>query len=217
MLVITSVAMADDAPPDAPEKLTRLTLNFEAAVERATGPLRAAYVSELEKLKKEYTKAGELQSALAVDATIKSIEALPASSATANQTSNSRRRKYTYQFVPGLFDYAAATKRATDLGGIVAFPRTENDIDTLAKLAAESGAPQILLGATRASAADAEWICSDGTKLETSIFRKIIHLEEPGRTVLRLGDGRAVGLGDPKSLNAHALTPLPFIVAIQKP
>lgn len=63
------------ASPKAVERLDKLTKSYEAAVERATDPLRKTYLAELEKLRTEFTKAGDLSSALAVDARIKEMSA----------------------------------------------------------------------------------------------------------------------------------------------
>lgn len=54
----------------------KLQDNYDAAIARATAPITATYVKELEKLKADYTRAGDLKSALAADELIK--EALAA-------------------------------------------------------------------------------------------------------------------------------------------
>lgn len=64
---------AQDAP--LPEKLSTLKTSYQAAVARATTPLTKTYLSELERLKIEYTKKGDLQAALAVDAELKLLVA----------------------------------------------------------------------------------------------------------------------------------------------
>ena len=60
---------AQDAP--IPEKLTTLKTSYKAAINRATAPLTKTYLEELDRLKIDYTKKGDLQAALAVDAEIK--------------------------------------------------------------------------------------------------------------------------------------------------
>jgi phenylalanyl-tRNA synthetase alpha subunit len=54
--------------------LSTLRATYELAVSRATTPLLKAYISQLEKLKIEYTKAAKLQEALAVDSEIKKFK-----------------------------------------------------------------------------------------------------------------------------------------------
>ena len=56
-----------------PEKLDRLRSSYEAAVTRATDPLRKTYLAELEKLKADFTRKAQLEEALAVDREIKKL------------------------------------------------------------------------------------------------------------------------------------------------
>jgi len=60
-----------------PEKLRRLRANYNTAVERVVTPLKRTYETELQRLKIDYTKAGDLESALAVDAEIKALSDKP--------------------------------------------------------------------------------------------------------------------------------------------
>ncbi len=55
-----------------PDRLVTLRANYEQAIARATGPVNLQYRDALLKLKMEYTKAGNLEAALAVDDEIKS-------------------------------------------------------------------------------------------------------------------------------------------------
>ena len=56
-----------------PERLAKLRANYLAAVDRAMAPLRNTYTSELERLKAEFTRAADLDAALAVDAELKRL------------------------------------------------------------------------------------------------------------------------------------------------
>ena len=76
-LVATSIFGAE------PEKLTKLRGSYESAMTKATAPIQKTYVAELQKLKIEFTKAGNLEGALAIDAEIKSLEKTPAETANA--------------------------------------------------------------------------------------------------------------------------------------
>ena len=60
-----------------PDKLERLRGNYSNAVEWVVTPLKRTYETELQRLKLEYTKAGNLEAALAVDAEIKTLSAKP--------------------------------------------------------------------------------------------------------------------------------------------
>ena len=64
-LVTASILAAE------PEKLAKLRGSYESAISKATAPIQKTYVSELEKLKIEFTKAGNLEAALAVDSELK--------------------------------------------------------------------------------------------------------------------------------------------------
>jgi hypothetical protein len=71
--ILISLQPQLSAQPAAAEKLSKLSQSYEAASERALAPLRQTYLAELAKLKTEYTKAGDLDSALAVDAVMKQL------------------------------------------------------------------------------------------------------------------------------------------------
>ena len=70
---ITLSLSAQDAP--LPDKLSALKTSYHAAVSRATAPLTKTYATELERLKIDYTKKGDLSAALAVDAELKALAA----------------------------------------------------------------------------------------------------------------------------------------------
>jgi hypothetical protein len=71
LLLVASISAAQDTTA-VPEKLHSLKASYEAAVQRATAPLTKTYIQELQKLKTEYTKAGNLQAALAAEALLRS-------------------------------------------------------------------------------------------------------------------------------------------------
>jgi hypothetical protein len=71
VLLLARVSLAQDTAA-VPEKLQSLKASYEAAVQRATAPLTKTYIQELQKLKTEYTKAGNLQAAIAAEALLKS-------------------------------------------------------------------------------------------------------------------------------------------------
>jgi len=72
-LLATSLAAQETKP--LPDKVASLKLNYEAALVRATMPITNTYLQELEKLKRDYTKAGNLEGALAADAILKEFAA----------------------------------------------------------------------------------------------------------------------------------------------
>ena len=59
-----------------PDKLTKLRGSYESAMTKATAPIQKTYTTELEKLKIEFTKAGKLEDALAIDGELKRIAEL---------------------------------------------------------------------------------------------------------------------------------------------
>lgn len=66
LVLLTAFANAAE-----PEKLLKLRSSYESAVTKATAPIQRTYLQELEKLKVEFTKAGKLEDALAIDTEIK--------------------------------------------------------------------------------------------------------------------------------------------------
>jgi len=62
-LLATCIYGAED--PALPERVKTLTSNYEAAIARANAPLTKTYLDELNKMKLEYTRAGEPRIGLA--------------------------------------------------------------------------------------------------------------------------------------------------------
>lgn len=67
-----------------PDKLQALQKSYDAAVTKATAPLTKTYLQELQKLKAEYTKAGDLKSAVATEDLISSLSLVPGAPNAAN-------------------------------------------------------------------------------------------------------------------------------------
>jgi hypothetical protein len=72
LLCIPLTVLAQSSPP-VPEKLTALKTSYEGAIARATSPITKTYVVELQKLRTQFTKKGDLQAALAVDNELKML------------------------------------------------------------------------------------------------------------------------------------------------
>ena len=76
-IIITTVgifhafALSAQESKALPDKVVSLKFNYEAAIQRATTPITRTYLQELQKLKMEYTKVGNLEAALATDAILK--------------------------------------------------------------------------------------------------------------------------------------------------
>ncbi|MES2598744.1 MAG: hypothetical protein V4662_25650 [Verrucomicrobiota bacterium] len=66
-LAAVGMAFAQTESVPLPEKLKKLQENYDAAIARANAPITSTYIKELEKLKAEFTKAGDLKAALATD------------------------------------------------------------------------------------------------------------------------------------------------------
>ena len=90
--MLCSLAIATE-----PERLTKLRSSYEAAIQRANSPIIKTYISELEKLKIESTKAGRLEDALAIDSEIKKLQGLsnPATEVTLPTTTPASSKKLT--------------------------------------------------------------------------------------------------------------------------
>ncbi|MFZ2278001.1 MAG: hypothetical protein WAW39_09380 [Prosthecobacter sp.] len=69
--VFHALALSAQDSKALPDKVVALKFNYEAAIQRATTPITRTYLQELQKLKMEYTKAGNLEAALATDAIFK--------------------------------------------------------------------------------------------------------------------------------------------------
>jgi hypothetical protein len=67
VLTLVGASILGAENPAFPERLKTLTANYEAAIARASEPLTRTYLNELNKMKLEYTRAGDLQSALLVE------------------------------------------------------------------------------------------------------------------------------------------------------
>ncbi len=72
-LLLVAGSSRSETPP-LPGKLAALRESYHRAMERAAEPIRATYVQELRKLRDEYTKAGQLQPALAVDEELNALQ-----------------------------------------------------------------------------------------------------------------------------------------------
>jgi hypothetical protein len=70
LTLVTASSFGQDAG-EVPPRLQSLKTNYEAAVARATAPLTATYMQELERLKAEFARAGDLKAALLADTWIK--------------------------------------------------------------------------------------------------------------------------------------------------
>jgi len=69
---LASVLFAQDSAKE-PEELASLRDSYQAAIARATTPLTKTYVTELERLRTDFTKKGDLQAALAVDTELRAL------------------------------------------------------------------------------------------------------------------------------------------------
>lgn len=69
--IFHAIALTAQDSKALPDKVVALKFNYEAAIQRATTPITRTYLQELQKLKMEYTKAGNLEAALATDAILK--------------------------------------------------------------------------------------------------------------------------------------------------
>jgi hypothetical protein len=85
LLLPVPASLAQTPAGATPERLLSLRGSFERALERVTAPVRVQYRDELIKLKTEYTKAGNLEAALAVENELK--ERFPAPPPISNASS----------------------------------------------------------------------------------------------------------------------------------
>jgi len=69
------IGLAQEHPKSQPAALVKLRMNWQQSVSEVTAPLNNKYHEALVKMKTDFTRAGNLDDALAVDAEIKQIEA----------------------------------------------------------------------------------------------------------------------------------------------
>lgn len=70
-VLLIAIHAAAQQPRELPEKVRSLKANYEAAVRRVVEPLTRTYQQELEKLKADYTRNGDLAAAIAVETLLK--------------------------------------------------------------------------------------------------------------------------------------------------
>lgn len=105
-----------------PEKLTKLRGSYESAVTKATAPIQKTYTTELEKLKIEFTKAGKLEDALAIDSELKRVaeSVLPHP-----QAENGKLRLSKFKTVDDFFAWLATTTWESSKDNTLRFPRID--------------------------------------------------------------------------------------------
>ena len=86
LIMLLSVSIHAQSGSALPDKLQALQKSYDAAVTKATAPLTKTYLQELQKLKAEYTKAGDLKSAVATEDLISSLSLVPGAPDAANVT-----------------------------------------------------------------------------------------------------------------------------------
>lgn len=84
VLLLSSLSVFGQGESTLPDKLHALQKSYDAAVTKATAPLTKTYLQELQKLKAEYTKAGDLKSAVATEDLISSLSLVPGAPNAAN-------------------------------------------------------------------------------------------------------------------------------------
>jgi len=71
--IILLIVFASSLLAAEPEKLVSLRVSYQSAITKATAPIQKTYLAELEKLKSEFTRSGNLEAALAVDTELKTV------------------------------------------------------------------------------------------------------------------------------------------------
>jgi hypothetical protein len=191
-----------------PEKLISLRTSWERARDQATQPIDVKYKVALKQLLDSFTKNGDLTAALAVKVELDKVSTTPPNVTKSTLSERSTKIKYRYEFFSEPCVYSIAVERAKAAGGIIAFPRSERDMNEFRDLADKAKAPQIWLGVTREPFSESNWICADGSELAPQLASKVQNLEKVQYTNLRLGEGSGLS-------THHSSAPLPFIIAIQ--
>jgi hypothetical protein len=88
------MGFAQEEPKPEPAELVKLRVAWQRSVSQVTAPLNDRYCGALVKMKTDFTRAGNLEDALAVDAEIKAVEALEGPLRTLNEVFGTWRITY---------------------------------------------------------------------------------------------------------------------------
>jgi len=208
-IIISLTVFAIAAHSQEPEKLANLRSSWQRARDQATQPLDTKYRTALQQLMNSFTKAGDLNSAVAVKAELEKLT--PAASDTSKQsllTEHPKKISYRYEFISDALTYDKAVERAKTTGGVLAFPRNDRELKELHELTGKAKVRQIWLGVSREQFAGSKWFCADGSELGTQFSDTLGGQDGKGYTNARLQDGYLKP--------HHPSAPLPFIIAIPK-
>ena len=208
-IVISIIAIALGAHSQEPEKLSNLRSSWQRAREQATQPLDTKYRTALQQLMDSFTKAGDLNSALAVKSELEKVAPVAAGASIQSMSSDAPKKSaYRYDFISDAETYDKAVERAKAAGGVIAFPRNDREMKELHELADKAKVPQIWVGLTREQFAGSKWLCADGSELAKQFSSALGDQDGKGYTNVRLQSGYLKP--------HHPSAPLPFIIAIPK-
>lgn len=209
IIIISLIALALAAHSQEPEKLTNLRSSWQRARDQATQPLDAKYRTALQQLMDGFTKAGDLNSALAVKAELEKLAPVASDSSKQSLLAGTPKKiSYRYEFISDALTYDKAVERAKSSGGVIAFPRSDRELKELHELADKAKVPQIWVGLTREQFAGSKWMCADGSELAKQFSSALGDQDGKSYTNARLQSGYL-------KLH-HSSAPLPFIIAIPK-
>lgn len=208
IIALTIGILAVAGHSQEPEKLASLRSSWQRARDQAIQPVDVKYRVALEQMMDSFTKAGDLNSALAVRTELEKLNGTPQNSSVSAPTEQDPKKiKYRYEFIEAPIIYAAAVERAKAAGGHIAFPKSEREIKEFREMADEMKVKEIFLGVRREPFPDSKWICADGSELDKDLLSRTTNLDQSTYTILRLGLGSALSAH-------HHMAPLPFIIAI---
>jgi hypothetical protein len=208
-IIISLTAFVLGAHSQEPEKLTNLRSSWQRARDQATQPLDTKYRTALQQMMDSFTKAGDLNSALAVKSELEKLDPVASGASKPSLLSETPKKiGYRYEFISDACTYDKAVDRAKAAGGVVAFPRNDRDIKEFRELADKAKALQIWLGISREQFAGSKWLCSDGSELGQQFSSQLGAQDGAGFTSVRL-QGSALKIHHPSA-------PLPFIIATPK-
>ncbi|MBV6498159.1 MAG: hypothetical protein CJBNEKGG_00374 [Prosthecobacter sp.] len=194
-LLVLTVPLFGAPPPE----LAALKLSFEKAKQQAVSPLEKKYSDALTALKVRFTKEGNLEAALEVDAELKALVssqsiAQPATSAT-QATSPPTPGLKTQQVVRGDFAYTlvhaeVSWKEAVDacrqMGGDLAAFESWSEWERVYRLFSAPAEDQtVWIGGWRTEGTSGPWQWNDTTAVSKSILEKIGYNDKLERSALR--------------------------------
>lgn len=183
------------------DELGKLRESYTKAVERATAPLKATYIAELQKLMEKQTKAGNLDAALATRTELAVATKADPISTSENMavlappipagTSEVAKGRYKLVLIKEQVTWDEAKQKCITMGGQLAWFTDMKELELLKELADEDPNLEVWLGGSRSLNTPGPWTWPDGSQIAAEIVGEIGYNEGLDRPVLRANLAKA--------------------------